>query len=750
VSWLAFDIAFALYWERAHPGEPIRELVSRDSVLRRMANSVGLADQITSAFFGIVGVALPGVSQVAEALTKFAWNKARESIVRHRILSRCELLGTLLDAPANLDTLSYFPYLLAWDLDRAHPQGPHAAVFLDTFEEATAGSTRDTERWLQRSVYLMPNVLFVVTGRNRLDWADAAGVHELHYTGPKRWPNLQRGFMETEPRQHLVGFLSPGDTASYLQEVLTTAGRPAIPDAIRERMAQGSGGLPLYLDLAVTTYLDLIAQGETPVPEDFGEPLPAVAARILRDLASDERDLLRVAALTGEFDIDMLRSVCPEVRDSTLLRFRNRAFLEHDADRYWPYSLHSLLRSAIRDADTGLSDSWSIRERDQAAVGVGNYLQGLAAAAADGGDRSAQVAAVRKAVELCLTTDQLFPWLTEAIQGLLTAGGWTALTDLPVREDGSALSAVLLGLDGARERRSGRLDNAVAMMDRALAVPDLPSGLRQFLLLHRAHALRVAGRYSEGADGYRELLCETHGFVDDARYWLGDYTFLRGQFGDVLQSLASMSPASADLQGEVLRLRGHIYRVNALFPQAEASYREALDLARQTGNAAAEGKALTDILQTLAWNRPADALAIRQQALETNKALNNLVEIVKIHAAAAVALTQTGNLAEAAEEIERGLTLTTDCAYPGGQVWCWVARTLQRLHAGDQPGAAEAARTVAAVTDELQGNRFWADVVGWWAHVSDELPPGNVAWLDGAEAARARWLTVYPGTTRAS
>ena len=106
-------------------------------------------------------------------------------------------------------------------------------------------------------------------------------------------------------------------------------------------------------------------------------------------------------------------------------------------------------------------------------------------------------AAVRKAVELCLATDQLFDWLTGAVQQLLTAGGWTALTDLPAREDGSPLSAVLLGLEGARERRSGRLGTAVAMMDRALAVPDLPSGLRQFLLLHRAHALRVAGRYRE-------------------------------------------------------------------------------------------------------------------------------------------------------------------------------------------------------------------------------------------------------------
>jgi hypothetical protein len=43
-----------------------------------------------------------------------------------------------------------------------------------------------------------------------------------------------------------------------------------------------------------------------------------------------------------------------------------------------------------------------------------------------------------------------------------------------------------------------------------------------------------------------------------------------------------------------------VYRVNALLDHAEASYREALDLARQTSNSAAECKALTDLVQILA------------------------------------------------------------------------------------------------------------------------------------------------------
>lgn len=747
-SWPAFDIALASYWERAHPGESMAQFISTNSALRRVPDSARLAEQVASALAEVAGNTIPGVPQMALTLGSAAWTAIRKSVTRHRALRQCAMLEPLLDAEADPETLSYFPYLLAWQLDRVQRSRAHAAVFLDTFEEVTRLNTRDTERWLQRSAFLMPNVLFVVTGRNRLDWADN-NVHELDYTGPKRWPNLRQEFSDGEPRQHLVGYIPPEDSDGYLASTLTTDDQPTIQQPIRDRIVRASEGLPQYLDLAVTMYLEIVAQGGIPVPDDFGQPLPGVAARILRDLDPDERNLLRTAALAGTFDLDLLRDACPNARDATLTRFSNRPFLENDTDRYWPYALHDLFRTAIRDADQGLPDSWSNRERDEAAVRVGGYLRARAEAASASGDRTAQVAMVRKAVELCLDTHQLFDWLTEAIQGLLVTGGWTALADLPAEQNGDALSAVLMGLQGARERRSGRLDHAVEMMDRALDVPGLPAELRRFLILHRAHALRVAGRYDEGAASYRALLEEPDGaFTDDARYWLADYSFLQGRFGSALRELDEL-PADPppDLHGEVLRLRGHVHRVNALFDQAEASYRHALDLARRTNNTAAEGKALTDLVQTLAWHRPGDALALREQAIEANERLNNRVEIVKIHAASAVARTRNGELDEAAAEIERGLTLTSECAYPGGQVWCWVSQVVHRLAASDAPGAAEAADRVAEITSRLGGNRFWSQTADWWTRIDRKDAAADVDWIGGAAEARSRWLAIGPGET---
>ncbi|MBV9032224.1 MAG: hypothetical protein JO364_18370 [Pseudonocardiales bacterium] len=112
----------------------------------------------------MVGAALPGVAKATQVVGGLLYGQAKKAVARHRTLSECEILGDLLDADADFETLSYLPYLLAWELDRLPQPRVRAMVLLDTFEEVTSRSTRDLERWLQRSVFLMPNVLFVITG----------------------------------------------------------------------------------------------------------------------------------------------------------------------------------------------------------------------------------------------------------------------------------------------------------------------------------------------------------------------------------------------------------------------------------------------------------------------------------------------------------------------------------------------------------------------------------------------------------
>ncbi len=282
-------------------------------------------------------------------------------------------------------------------------------------------------------------------------------------------------------------------------------------------------------------------------------------------------------------------------------------------------------------------------------------------------------------------------------------------------------------------------------MDTALSHPGSPQSLHRFLLLHRANALRVAGRYAAAAEDYQRLWQAPGDFRDDAGYWLADYSFLQGRFAGALSALDQLAAEPADLRGEMLRLKGHVHRVNALFGAAEAHYREALGLARETSNIAAEGKALTDLIQTLSWSRPGDAQELRPRALEVNEALHSTVELVKIHAATAVAQANLGDPAEAASQIERGLTLAQDRGYRGGLVWCEVARALNQLKRGDIAAARESAARLAAIVSDLQGNRFWSEIVNWWTgNGSAPDPASTTRWLEGEDSARARWLAVLP------
>ncbi|MDA0632134.1 tetratricopeptide repeat protein [Nonomuraea sp. MCN248] len=737
--WPAFDLALCAYWERAHPGRPLEEFINGDSMLSRTSQAIGLPEQITGTIAEVIGV-LPGVGEVTHRVGSLLYNKAAKAIANHRTLKRCELLGELLEADADVETLSYFPYLLAWDLDRLPEPHPRAAVFLDTYENAGGRHHRDFERFLQRSVFLMPNVLFVITGRNRIDWAD---VDELDFPGPERWPGLHADNRGEEPRQHLVGYLSADDADDYLRSAMVRDDTPVMDAAIRERIVAAGSGLPLYLDLAVTRYLDLLARGRMPTAEDFGQPLRTVAARVLRDLGQHERELLRTAALLDTFDLGMLGAGCPATPDAALRTFKDRSFLEVDPAWPWPYSLHQVLREALREADVDLADSWSSRERAEVADRLTAHLGQVCTAAAARGDRNTEVAAFRQALLLCAYTDRFPYWLVDAAQRLLLSGRWNHFPDFPQPQ--TAASALLLGLRGARERRSGQLEQAIAATEQALALQPEEDRLRHFLLLHHAHALRVAGRYAHAAEHYLTLTTTgANGFATEAGYWLADYRFLVGDFGAALASLDALGEQHEELMGEILRLRGHVYRVNALFANAESVYRRALALARDSANFGAEGKALTDLIQTLAWQRPREALRLLPDAQRINETISNQIELVKLHAATAVALVNQARYDEAEQEIARGLTLTIDCGYPGGEIWCWSARAYSSAVRASEDEHATATAHLTQITATLGGNRFWGQIAAWWNPSGNGAAFGDIDWIDGTDATRRRWTAIIP------
>ena len=86
-----------------------------------------------------------------------------------------------------------------------------------------------------------------------------------------------------------------------------------------------------------------------PCGETFGGLLAVVDAQV-----GDERGWQGQHELGFPLAV-LLRAACPHVPDSAIMRFEDRPFLEMDRDRKWRYSLHAILRDAVRDADAGFA-----------------------------------------------------------------------------------------------------------------------------------------------------------------------------------------------------------------------------------------------------------------------------------------------------------------------------------------------------------------------------------------------------------
>ncbi|WP_404870994.1 ATP/GTP-binding protein (plasmid) [Kitasatospora griseola] len=425
----AFDLALLRYWGHNHPGESLEEYLRRAGLVHRLAKA--LPGQMQGALSKAAEeLALPGaVGSAVGQVTTAVVRAVQERRTTARALAGCPRLADLLEAEPDLDALSFYPHLLAYELDRL-PEKKKVTpiVLLDTFEDVGDRTHRDLERLIQRVVWLMPNALFVITGRSWLQWADPALQGQLDYTGPTAWPQLAThlphprtipipaarhtdapsadgsasgsssaaaggdpgsavgavgaandggrtgtagdadgGRAVEADRQVLIGDFSPEDRDDYLARRLTHPdGRPLIEPELRAVIAERSHGLPLYLDLAVQRFLE-VRRTRTPELADVDHDFPALLARTLQDLTEAERHVLRAACLLDAFDIPLATAAAGLPREAPARRLVERPLvLEHPAG-LWPYHLHGVVRSTLRHADDRTDDSWSEQDWHTAA-----------------------------------------------------------------------------------------------------------------------------------------------------------------------------------------------------------------------------------------------------------------------------------------------------------------------------------------------------------------------------------------------
>lgn len=507
-SWPAFDVAFASYFNSIRPGEPLPELAGSSAPVE--SGVVSLAQNLVQDLKDFSSdLELDYSNLLTEAgggLLRSAIKVLRVAARRNQAFKHAPQLDRLLDScsrgpsPENQmpHLVPHIMSMLTLDMN-ALPVGrrPVPVIFIDHFEKLQTPGRRLGEELLNACIHALPGVLFVIAGRNRMDW-DSTFRHDLPKAGATVWPGLVKGTGE-DPRQHLVGSLSDEDTRSVVTQRAEIEGI-ALEDAVVDTIVKATKGWPIHIDAVATYIRNVAAEGRPIRADDVRGDLTMVMERLVDDLPEDETKALQSACLLPFFDTALAAAV-GNVDEGAVIRFTGRAIIIKTSAETYPFRVHDAVREAVKSAGPHVSGGWSERDWTSAA------RRGLAEAhnRYNAGktlhDDSAMIRGIGLALRICQDYSVWADWLTEAVA---QSSAFAGIEDvMPSRGTQGLTREVEDTLDYIAAHEMGATEESLEIFRR------LESGggcMSRSASLWIAYRLRSLGRLGEAGGQFTALM----------------------------------------------------------------------------------------------------------------------------------------------------------------------------------------------------------------------------------------------------
>ncbi|GAA4623804.1 ATP/GTP-binding protein [Actinoallomurus vinaceus] len=752
----AFDLAFYRYWEHNHPGETLEEYLRRHTFFRRFSSRDSLRGQMEAGLEDIAqALTMPGmIGSLAGQGLRLVVRALRDRRQKARALAGCRRLPDILEAEPDTDALSYYPHLLAWDLAQLPEERTATPVILlDTFEDVGDRTHRDFERLIQRMAWLLPNALFVITGRNRLQWDDTRLEGQLDWVGAHCWPQLVSGAAE-DPRQYRVGYLAEDDAQDYLQRRLTVGDRPLMDDRTRRVIIAHSQGLPLYLDLAVMRFLDLYERlGHAPDVSEFSHDFPALVARTFRDLTVEERQVLRAVSLLDAFSVELATTAAGMDRDAPALQLTERPFVDADPGAPWPYHLHDVVRAAVRDADSSSEDRWSDADWRRASQRAFDALGREFADHGGGSDRRRLIGCLRQGLTLARDFDLELGWLVDAAFTYVADFVWepidvqtvaSSARGTPQEPGGPAADGPAVALAEALTTIAGRQrEHRAITADRLrtiLAAGSLPSGLDELPRYFLAECDRDLGNLTASLDGMRRVADGGGRLAADASRGLLHLARRLGRFPEVLAAVDELSP-----QGRKHRTLGDLWWTQGDIGLACSEYARGRDDALGEGRHGEAALSQACLAFAAAFQ---DRARAREQIDRAERMLAGTnARFAELQVRNARLLQDCGRGGRLPEQAEAVAALATENGLSSSVAYarfaaCYHAAILQ------DPELIAASRD--RLRESVHGDEF-AYLLELTYLMLGEEPPADLSrarWIDGVTATADRWTRLVADRQR--
>lgn len=320
INFSFFDIVYALYMSKAYAHLPLKEsitpLLDEGDLLVELINTIE---------------DVPGLGLVPKVYNLF--RKSSSFIHKYLTKAKMDYLSQLSALDAS-ELLTYLPDVLLEDLVAHQTKNScRLVIFLDTYEalwedKRMKGYQSVVDSWIRDMIQGHPGLLWVITGRERLRWA------------------------ETDPNWDFVCSQRPLDSLTEA-ESKTILIRSAVTDEeIQNAIIKQSYGHAYTLRLAVNLHQEII-RTRTPNVQDFVDwrTPESLIERLLKYLTPYEIQTLELLAIARSWDEALFEAIVqafqtgyPLFQRDELLRF---SFIYHnELTNRW--EMHALMRESLR------------------------------------------------------------------------------------------------------------------------------------------------------------------------------------------------------------------------------------------------------------------------------------------------------------------------------------------------------------------------------------------------------------------
>lgn len=312
-----FEIAYSIYFYKRNPDIAFNEKkLPFGQELDILGGIIGTLDGL-----GIVQTVSGIVGKIYD--TKKHWSlhpEAKEHLKDLENLTVQEIEEQL---------VSFFAFDLQQAIEKYNI--PLAVIFLDTFEALWSDLTNKAiihtkDQWIRDLISSLPNVLFVICGRESLEW--------------EKYNEAWSQILE----HHFIENLADEDADHFLK----VCGIEEVD--IRTKMISSSNGYPYHLDLSVDTYFEMKNRGEVIDQAKFGSNHREILDRFLQYLTDYEIETLKIMSIPRHYNREIftyLLTAHPTGYSITKYDdFNKFSFITEERGKYF---INALMRQGMLD-----------------------------------------------------------------------------------------------------------------------------------------------------------------------------------------------------------------------------------------------------------------------------------------------------------------------------------------------------------------------------------------------------------------